>query len=115
MNRGADDYGKYVHLMLLCCTMLYYALQVAVLALSSLAKPHQPNGHNDQIALVDPLEEYELDTPTTLGHPWHGPDLGPAYDHNHNHDHGPDSHSFSSHEFNLGPQHFMHSVYSSTT
>ena len=92
--------------------MLCYALQGAVPELSFLAKPHQPNGHDDQMVLVDPLEGDKSDTPTTHGHPWHGLDHGPAHNHDHNHDHGPDSHSLSNHDPDLGPQHFMHLGYS---
>ena len=95
--------------------MICYALQGAVPELSFLAKPHLPNGHDDQIVLVDPLEEDKLDTPTTHGHPWHGLDHGPAHDHEHNHYHVPDSHCLSSHEPDLGPWYFMQVGYSSTT
>ena len=48
--------------------MLCYALQGVVSELSFLAKSCQPNRHNNQMALVDCLEAYELDTPTTYGH-----------------------------------------------
>ena len=48
--------------------MLYNALQGAVLKLSFFAKPHQPNGHDDQMILVDPLEGDKLDIPTIHGH-----------------------------------------------
>ena len=54
----------YAMLYLLC-----YALQGVVSELSFLAKPCQPNRYEDYMALVDPLEGYELDTPTTHGHP----------------------------------------------
>ena len=101
---------------MLCYAMLYMlCLQGAVPELSFLAKPCQPNGHDDQMVLVDPLEGDKLDTPTTHGHPWHGLDHEPAHNHDHNHDHGPDSHSLSSHDPDLGPRHFMHVGYSSTT
>ena len=70
---------------MLCYAMLCYDLQGAVPELSSSAKPCQPNGHDDQMALANPLEGYELDTPTTHGHLWHRPNHGPAHDHDYNH------------------------------
>ena len=105
---------------MLCYAILFYvmlcfALQTAVSDLSFLAKPHQANEHDDQIALVDPHEAYKSDTPTTHRHPWHGPNHGPAHDHNHNYGLGHDNHDFSSPDPNLGPQHFMHLNYCSTT
>ena len=57
-------------------TMLYYAFQVAVPELSFLAKPHQSNGYGNQMALVDPLEGYELDTPNIYRHLGHSPTTG---------------------------------------
>ena len=41
--------------MLLFYAMLCYALQGAVLELSFLVKPYQPNRYDNQMALVDPL------------------------------------------------------------
>ena len=41
--------------MLLCYAMLCNVLQGAVPELSFLAKPHQPNGHDDQISWLIPL------------------------------------------------------------
>ena len=43
--------------------MLCYALQGAVPKLSFLAKTCWPNGNDDQMALVDPLEGYKTYTP----------------------------------------------------
>ena len=54
--------------MPLYCAMLCNALQGAVPELNFLAKPHQPNEHDDQMVLVDPLEGDKSDTPTTHGH-----------------------------------------------
>ena len=82
---------------------LFHNLQRAVLKLSFLAKPCHPNGHDDQMALVDPLEGYELYTPTTHGHSWHDPNHGPAHDHYHNYNHSPDSDGLCSHDPDLGP------------
>ena len=45
------------HYAMLCYAMLCNALQGAVPELSFLAKPRQPNGHDDQMVLVDPLRE----------------------------------------------------------
>ena len=42
--------------MPLCYDMQCYALQGALPKLSFLSKLCQPNGHNDQMVLVDPLE-----------------------------------------------------------
>ena len=95
--------------------MLCYASQRTVLKLSFLAKPHHPNGYNNWVALINPLEEYGLDTHTIHRHPWHEPDHGPAYDHDHNHNHGLKRYSLSSHNPDLLPWHFMHLVYSRTT
>ena len=86
--------------------MLCYTLQRAVAELSFLANPHQPNGYDNKIALVDPLKGYKSDTPATHRHPWHGPGYGPTHHHDHNHDHSPDSHSLSSHGTDLGPSAF---------
>ena len=83
--------------------MLCYALQRAAIELTFLAKPCQPNGHDDQMVLVDPLEGDELDTPTMYGHPLHGVYHRPAHDHDHNYNHGPDSHGLSNHNLTLGP------------
>ena len=55
--------------MPLCYTMLCNALQGAVPELSFLAKPWQPNGHDDQMILVDPIKGDKSDTPITHGHP----------------------------------------------
>ena len=95
--------------------MLCKALQGAVLKLSFLAEPHQPNRHDNQMILVDDFEGDKSDTPTTYGNPWHGLDHEPAYDHNHKYDHAPDSHGLSNHDPDLGPQHFMQVGCSSTT
>ena len=65
----ADNYGKCAHLMPLYYAILYNALQGAVPELSFLAKPRQPNGHNNQIVLVDLFEGDKLDAPTTHGFP----------------------------------------------
>ena len=65
----AYNYSKCTHLTLLFYTILYYAIQGSVLELSILAKPHQPNGYDNQIALVDPPEGYKSDAPTTHEHP----------------------------------------------
>ena len=81
--------------------MLCYALQAAIPELLFLAKPRQPNGHDDQMVLVDPLEGDKSDTPTTHGHPWYGLNHGPAHNHKHNYNHGPDSHSLSNHDPDL--------------
>ena len=54
------------HYAMLCYAML---CKGAVPALSFLAKPHQPNGHDNQMVLVDSLEGNKSDTPTTHGHP----------------------------------------------
>ena len=54
---------------MLCYTELCYDLQKVVPDLGFLAKPHQPNGNVDQVALVDTLGGYESDTLTTHGHP----------------------------------------------
>ena len=111
----ANNYGKHTDLMLLCYDMLCYALQGVVPKLSFLAKLTQPNGYNEQMVLVDPLEGDKLDTPTTHRHLWHGLDHGPAHNHNHSHDQGPDYHGLSNHDPNFGPQHLTHVHYSSTT
>ena len=95
--------------------MLYNALQGAVSRLSFLAKPHQPNGYDDQMVLVEPLEGDKSDTPTTYGHPWHGLYHRPAHNQDHNHDHGPNSHGLSCYDPDLGPCHFLHMGYSSIT
>ena len=50
---------------MLCYAILCYALQGAVLELSFLAKLCQPNGHYEQMVLVDPLEGDKLDIPTS--------------------------------------------------
>ena len=97
-----------------CYTMLIYAPQGAVNEFSFLAKPHQPNKHDDLMALVDPLQGYESDTFTPLGNPWYGPHQGPAHDHNHNQDYGLDIHSLTNHEPILRPRNLMHLGYSST-
>ena len=57
-NRGCRQLWQMFtpHAIMLCYAMLCNALQGAVPELSFLAKPHQPNGHNDQMVLVDPLE-----------------------------------------------------------
>ena len=94
--------------------ILCYTLQGAVPALIFLAKHYQPNGHNNQMALVDPLEGYELDTLTTRVHPWDGPDNGPAHNNDYNYGHKPDIHGFSCHDPALGRWHFMHLGYSTT-
>ena len=99
---------------MLCYAMLCFTKE-QFLNIIFLAMPLQPNGHDDQMVLVDPLEGDKSDTPTIHRHPWHGLDHGPAHDHDHNHDHGLDSHGLSSHDPDLGPQHFMHVGYSSTT
>ena len=62
----------------LCCATLYYAalyytilcysMQGVVLELSYLVKSHKPNGHNNQMDIVDLPEGYELDTFTTHKH-----------------------------------------------
>ena len=101
--------------MPLCYTMLSCALQGAVPQLSFLAKPHQPNGYNNQMVLVDLLEGDKSDTPTTHGCSQHRLNYGPAHDYDHNHDYGPDIHNLSSHDPDLRPQNFMHVGYSSTT
>ena len=49
--------------------ILCYALQEAVPELSFLAKHYNPNGNDNQIALVGPLEGHESDTPTIHRHP----------------------------------------------
>ena len=54
--------------MPLCYVMLHNALQGAITEPYSLAKPRQPNGHDDQMVLVDHLERDKLDTRTTHGH-----------------------------------------------
>ena len=96
--------------------MLCNALQRAVHELSFfLAKPYQPNGHDGQMILVDPLEVDKSDTPNTHRHLWHRFSHRPAHDHDHNHNHSPDSLSLGSHDPDLGPQHSMHVGYSSTT
>ena len=69
--------------------MLCYALQRALPELSLLAKHCQPNGCNDQIALVYPFEGYKSDIPTTYMHLLHGLNHGPAHAYDHNQDHGP--------------------------
>ena len=51
------------HYAMLCYAMLCYVLQGTVLKLSFLAKPHQPNGYNDQVICVDSLEGDRSDTP----------------------------------------------------
>ena len=89
--------------MLLCYAMLCYALQGAVPKLSFLAKPCQPNGHDDQIILADPLVGDKLDTPTTHGHLWHGPNHEPAHNYNYSHDHSLNNHSLSSRDTDLRP------------
>ena len=98
--------------MLLCYAMLCFT--TSIFEPSSLAKPRQPNGHSNQMALVDPLERYKANTPTTHGHPWHRHDQGLTHDYDHNHDHSPDSRSLNSHDSNLLPQHLMYLGYSST-
>ena len=62
------------HYAMLCC-----ALKRAILKLSFLAKPHHPNMHDYQIALVDPLEGYKSYTLTTHEVPCHGPNQGHAH------------------------------------
>ena len=103
------------HAIMLCYAMLCYALQGAVPELSFIAKPYQPNRHDDKIVLVDPLEGEELDTPTTYEHPRHGHNHEPAHDHYHSHNYSPDRHVLSNHNPDLGPQHFMNVGYSSAT
>ena len=98
------------HYALLC-----YTLQGAILVLSFLAKPCQPNKHDDQMVLVDPLEGDKLDTPTTHGYLWYGLNHGPAHNHGHDYNHGPDSHGLGSLDSDLGTWHFMHVGCSSTT
>ena len=70
-----------------------------------MVKPCQPNVHDNQIALVDPLEGYKADTPTANGHLWHRPNHRLAHNHDHKHDHGPDSHGLSRHDPDLRPKH----------
>ena len=95
--------------MLLCYAMLCNALKGAVPELSFLAKPYQPNGHDDQ------MEGDKLDTPTTHGHPWHGLNHRPAHNHDHDYDYTPNSYGLSSHDLDLRPRHFMHVDCFSTT
>ena len=85
--------------MPLCYAMLYYTLQGEIPKLNFLANCLQSNGHNDHMALLDPLKVYKLDTPTTRGHTWYGPN----HDHDHSHNHGPGSHNLSSHDPYLKP------------
>ena len=95
--------------------MQCYALQEAVPELSFFAKPHQSNGHDKQMVLVDPLEGDKSDNPITYGHPWHGLNYRLAHDNDHYHDHGSDSHGLGNHNPDLGPWHLMHVAYSSFT
>ena len=69
-----------------CYTVLY---KDQFLNFAFLAKPYQTNRHNEHIALVNSIEGYELDTPTTNVHLWHVPNHGPAHYHNYNHEHSP--------------------------
>ena len=55
--------------------MLCYTIQGALFELIFLAEPHQPNGYDGHFDLVDFPEGYEMDTPITHGHPWHGPTM----------------------------------------
>ena len=104
-----------VHLMSLCYALLCYALQVVASELYFLAKSHHPKGHDDQMALVDPPEGYELNSPTTHGHLKHRPNHKPAHNYDHNLVYKPDSPGLSSHDPALRHQHFMHLSYCSTT
>ena len=110
----ANNYGKCALLMPLYYAIQCYALEGAIPELSFLAKPHQPNGHDNQMVLVAPLEGNKSDTPTTHRHPWHLLNYRCAHNYDQNHDNGHDSHGLSSHEPDLGPRHFMHVGYSST-
>ena len=49
-------YGNFSHLMPLYFAMPCYDSQGSVPELSFLAKPYLPNGHDDQMDLVDPPE-----------------------------------------------------------
>ena len=75
--------------------MLFYVMHRAVSDHISLAGFLQPNGYDDQTDLVDPFEGYELDTPTTHGHPKHGPNYRLAHNHDHSHDHALESRGLS--------------------
>ena len=65
---------------MLCYAMLCYAFQGAIIKLGFLAKPYQPKGYDDQMALVDPPEGYELDNLATHGYIWQGPNHRPVHD-----------------------------------
>ena len=64
-----NKYGNYSYLIPLYYITLCYTLQGAVLELSSLAKPYQPDENDDQVDPVDFPEGNELDTPTSHGNP----------------------------------------------
>ena len=69
--------------------MLCNALQGAVPELSFLAKPCQPNGHDDQMILVDPLRETSRIPLLLMGIHGMGSDHEPAHNYDHNYNHGP--------------------------
>ena len=88
--------------IILCYAIL--SLQRVLADFSFLAKPYQPNGYHDQMALISPLVGYKSNTLTTYVHLWHGPYHDPTYADNHNHDQSLNSHGLSSHVPDLKPQ-----------
>ena len=63
----ANNYGKCAYFMPLYNAMLCFARSSFLTQF--LAKPCQPNRHDDQMARVDPLEGHKSDTLTTHGNP----------------------------------------------